>query len=140
MDLPIVVFEIMAAIAKENKITGTKWARASGVSPSRISDFKRLAKQTNAGEAEPVGEREVTGYIFSLNHFFTLWDGLRRLVGASALRKGLISQLQGQKTPSTRVRISLRLMAFNDGQLKLVDAFTDAVLQQVRISTKRNYS
>jgi hypothetical protein len=139
MDLPIEVFEIMAAIAKENKVTGTKWARASGVSPSRISDFKRLAKQTKAGAADPAGEREVTGHIFSLNHFFTLWNGLKRLVGATALRKGLMRQLEVKKV-STRVRIFMRMITFNDGQMKLVDAFTDAVLQQVRISTKRNYS
>jgi hypothetical protein len=61
------------------------------------------------------------------------------MVGATALRRGLISQLEAKKV-SIRVRIFLRLIIFNDAQLKLVDAFTDAVLQQVRISTKRNYS
>lgn len=75
----------------------------------------------------------------SLNNFFALWDGLKRLVGATELRRGLARQLEAKKV-TTRVRIFLRLMAFNDGQLKLVDAFTDAVLQQVHISTNRNYS
>jgi hypothetical protein len=51
MNLPIAVFEIMAEIAKENRIRSIKWAKASGVSPSRISDFKRLAKRTKAGAA-----------------------------------------------------------------------------------------
>jgi hypothetical protein len=53
MDLPIAVFEIMAEIVKENKIRSVKWAKASELSPSRISDFKRLAKKTIAGAAEP---------------------------------------------------------------------------------------
>ena len=59
MDLPIAVFEIMAEIAKENKIRGTKWARASGLSPSRVSDFKMLAKKTKVGAAEPDQEHDV---------------------------------------------------------------------------------
>jgi len=138
MILPISVFEIMAEIAKENKVRSIKWARASGLSPARISDFKRLAKKTKAGAAEPDPEREVTGHIFSLKNFLTLWDGLRRLVGATALRRGLIRQLQGKKTLTARVRIFLRLMTFNDGQLKLVDAFTDAVLHQVNMTRRQN--
>jgi len=138
MDLPIAVFEIMAEIAKENKIRGTKWARASGLLPSRVSDFKRLAKQTEAGAAEPDQEHEVWRHTFSLNTFFTLWDGLKRLVGATELRGGLIRQLQGKKTTSTRVRVFLRLITFNDGQLKLVDAFTDALLHRVNTISNRN--
>jgi len=106
MDLPIAVFEIMAEIAKENKIRGTRWARASGLSPSGIADLKR-------------------------------WDGLRRLVGATAQRRGLMRQLEVKKV-STRVRIFLRLITFNDGQLKLVDAFTDALLHRVNTISNRN--
>jgi hypothetical protein len=63
MDLPISVFEIMNEIAKDNKIRGTKWARASGLSPSRISDFKRMAKQTKAGAAESDEQRKRTSLI-----------------------------------------------------------------------------
>ena len=137
MDLPIEVFEVMAAIAKENKIRSTKWARASGLSASRISDFKRLAKQTSAGAADPAGERDITGHIFSFNNFFNLWDGLRRLVGPTALRRGLMRQLETRKV-SIRVRIFMRLMTFTDAQLKLVDAFTDALLHRVDITSSRN--
>jgi hypothetical protein len=139
MHLPIEVFQIMADIAQENKIKSVQWAAASGLSASRISDFKRLAKQTKTGAAESDEEREVSGHLFSLNNFFTLRDGLKRLVVATAPRKGLMRQLETKKV-STRVRIFMRLMTFSDAQLKLVDAFTAAVLQQVRISTKRNYS
>ena len=139
MHLPIEVFQIMADIAQENKIKSVQWAAASGLSASRISDFKRLAKQTKTGPAESDEEREVSGHLFSLNIFFTLRDGLKRLVVATAPRKGLMRQLETKKV-STRVRIFMRLMTFSDAQLKLVDAFTVAVLQQVRISTKRNYS
>jgi hypothetical protein len=139
MDLPIAVFEVMAAIANANKVRSVKWAKASRLSPSRITDFKRLAKKTKAGPAGPDQEQYVSRRTFSLNTFLTLWDGLKRLVGATALRRGLMMQLETKKV-STRVRMFLRLLTFNDGQLKLVDAFTDAVLQQVRISTKRSYS
>lgn len=137
MDLPIAVFEIMAAIAKENKVTGTKWAKAAGLSPSRISDFKRLAKKTKSGVANPAGERDVWNHTFSLNTFFTLWDGLRRLIGTTTLRRGLIKQLKTKKV-STGVRIFLRLMTLNDAQLKLVDAFTDALLHRVNTISPRN--
>jgi hypothetical protein len=89
MDLPIAVFEIMAEIAKQNKIRSVQWARASGLSPSRISDFKRLAKKTKAGAAEPDQGHDVWRHTFSLNTFFSLWDGLKRLVGTTALRRGL---------------------------------------------------
>ena len=106
MNLPNTAFEVMAAIAKENEIKPIKWARASGLSPSRIADFKR-------------------------------WDGLRRLVGATAQRRGLMRQLEVKKV-STRVRIFLRLITFNDGQLKLVDAFTDALLHRVNTISNRN--
>ena len=51
----------------------------------------------------------------------------------------MIQQLETKKL-STRVRIFLGLITFKNGQLKLVDAFTDAVLERVQISTKRNYS
>ena len=139
MDLPIEVFEIMAGIAEDNKIRSVKWARASGLSPSRISDFKRLAKKTKAGAAEPDQEHDVWRHTLSLNSFFNLWDGLRRLVGATALRKGLISQLETKKVP-TRVRIFLRLLTFSDAQLKLVDAFTDALLHRVNTISNRNDS
>jgi hypothetical protein len=44
----------------------------------------------------------------------------------------------GMKKVSTRVRIFLRLMTFNDGQLKLVDAFTDALLNRVNTISNRN--
>ena len=106
MDLPIEIFDVMADIAKENRIRSVKWAAASGLSPSRIADFKR-------------------------------WDGLRRLVGATAQRRGLMRQLEVKKV-STRVRIFLRLITFNDGQLKLVDAFTDALLHRVNTISNRN--
>jgi hypothetical protein len=59
MNLPISVFEVMADIAKENKVRSVKWARAAGLSPSLISKFKRIAKQTKAGAAEPEPERDV---------------------------------------------------------------------------------
>jgi hypothetical protein len=131
-------FRGQAEIAKENKIRGTKWAEASGLSPSRASDFKRLTKKTNAGAAEPELEHDVWKHTFSLNNFFALWNGLKRLVGTTALRRDLIRQLQGKKTPSTRVRIFLRLMTFNDGQLKMVDAFTDALLHRVNTISNRN--
>ena len=139
MDLPIEAFEVMAGIAEENKIKSVKWAKASGVSPSRISDFKRLAKKTKAGAAESDEECEVGAHIFSLKHFFTLWDGLRRLVGVTALRRGLMRQLKKKKV-STRIRLFLRLMAFSDAQLKLVDAFTDALLHRVNTISIRNDS
>ena len=106
MDLPIEIFDVMADIAKENRIRSVRWAKASGLSPSRIADFKR-------------------------------WDGLRRLVGATAQRRGLMRQLEVKKV-STRVRIFLRLITFNDGQLKLVDAFTDALLHRVNTISNRN--
>lgn len=137
MDLPIAVFEIMAAIAEENKVTGTKWAKAAGLSPSRISDFKRLAKKTKSGVANPAGECDVWNHTVSLNTFFTLWDGLRRLIGTTTLRRGLIKQLKTKKV-STGVRIFLRLMTLNDAQLKLVDAFTDALLHRVNTISPRN--
>jgi len=59
------------------------------------------------------------------------------MVGATALRKGLMRQLETKKV-STRVRIFLRLMTFNDGQLKLVDAFTDALLHRDNTISNRN--
>jgi hypothetical protein len=130
MNLPIRVFEIMADIAEENKVKSVKWARASGLSSSRISDFKRLAKQTEAGAAESDGQHDVLRHTLSLNNFFKLWDGLRRVVGSTALRRGLIRQLEVKKA-TTRVRIFLRLLTFSDAQLKLVDAFTDALLHRV---------
>jgi hypothetical protein len=136
MNLPITAFEVMAAIVKENKIKPIKWARGSGIEPSRISEYRRLAKQTKAGAAESDEKREVSGHIFSVNNFVTLWDGLKRIVGATALRKGLVRQLEVKKL-TTRVRIFLRLMTFNDGQLKLVDAFTDALLHQVNTISNR---
>jgi hypothetical protein len=58
-----------------------------------------------------------------------LWDALKRLVGATALRRGLMRQLETKKV-STRIRIFLRLVTFNDPQLKVVDAFTDALMHQ----------
>jgi hypothetical protein len=139
MNLPISVFEIMAEIAKENKIKPSQWAKASGLSPSRISDFKRMAKVTKAGAAETDQEHDVWGHTFSLNTVFTLWDGLKRPVGATALRRGLMRQLEMKKV-STRTRIFLRLMTFNDGQLKLVDAFTDALLHRVNTISNRHHS
>jgi hypothetical protein len=137
MDLPIEVFEIMAEIAKENRVKSVQWARASELSASRISDFKRLAKKTKAGAAELDQEHDIWKHTFSLNTFFTLWDGLRRLVGPTALRKRLARQLQGKKTVSTRVSIFLRLMTFTDTQLKLNDAFTDALLHRVHTISNR---
>lgn len=137
MDLPIEAFEVMAEIAKENRIKSIKWAAASGLSPSRISDFKRLAKQTKAETTEPNEERQVGGHIFSINNFLSLWDGLKRLVGATALRRGLMMQLKSKKV-STRVRIFLRLMTFSDAQLKLVDAFTDALLHRVNMTSSHH--
>ena len=139
MDLPIEVFEIMAGIAQENKIRSSKWAEASSLSPSRISDFKRMAKKTKAGAAEPDQEHDVWRHTFSLHNFFALWDGLSRLVGNTALRRGLVRQLEVKKV-STRVRIFLRLMTLTDSQLKLVDAFTDALLHRVNTISKRNDS
>jgi hypothetical protein len=137
MDLPIEVFEVMAAVAHENKIRSSKWAKASGLSPSRISDVKRMAKVTKAGAAETDQEHDVWGHTFSLNTFLTLWDGLRRMVGTTALRKGLMRQLEMTKL-STKVRIFLRLLMFSDAQLKLVDAFTDALLHRANTISKRN--
>ena len=137
MDLPIVAFEVMAAIADANKVKSVKWAAASGLSPSRISDFKKLAQKTKAGAAGPDQEHDVSRRTFSPNTFLTLWDGLKRLVGATALRRGLMMQLETKKV-STRVRIFLRLMTFSDAQLKLVDAFTDALLHRVDITSSRN--
>jgi len=137
MNLPIKVFEVMADIAKENKVKSVKWARASGLSASRISDFKRLAKKTKAGAAEPDPEHDVWRHIFSLNNFFTLWEGLRRLVGNTALRRSLMGQLEMKKLP-TKVKIFLRLLTFTDAQLKLVDIFTDAILH--RANTGDNQS
>ena len=137
MDLPIEIFEVMADIAKENRIKSIKWAAASGLSPSRISDFKKLAQKTKAGAAGPDQEHDVSRRTFSLNTFLTLWDGLKRLVGATALRRGLMMQLETKKV-STRVRIFLRLMTFSDAQLKQVDAFTDALLHRVDITSSRN--
>ena len=137
MDLPIEIFEVMADIAKDNSIKTIKWAAASGLSPSRISDFKKLAQKTKAGAAGPDQEHDVWRRTFSLNTFLTLWDGLKRLVGATALRRGLMMQLETKKV-STRVRIFLRLMTFSDAQLKLVDAFTDALLHRVDITSSRN--
>jgi len=137
MDLPIVAFEVMAAIADANKVKSVKWAAASGLSPSRISDFKKLAQKTKAGAAGPDQEHGVWRRTFSLNTFLTLWDGLRKLVGGTALRRGLMRQLETNKV-STRVRIFLILMTFNDGQLKLVDAFTDALLHRVNTISNRN--
>jgi hypothetical protein len=103
---------------------------------TRISEYKRLAKKTKAGETDSEEEREVHGHIFSLDNFFTLWDGLKRLVGNKALQKALIREVEGRKIPSTRVRIFLRLMTFSDNQLKLVDVFTDAVLHRATTGTK----
>jgi hypothetical protein len=137
MDRPIAVFEIMAGIAEENKIKSVKWARASGIEPSRISEYRRLANRTKAGAIESDEEREVSGHIFSVRNFITLWDGLKRLVGITALRRGLMRQLETKKV-SIRVRLFLRLMTFNDGQLKLVDAFTDALLHRVNTISNRN--
>jgi hypothetical protein len=108
MDLPIEIFDVIADIAKENRIRSVKWAAASGLSPSRIADFKR-------------------------------WDGLRRLVGATALGRGLMRQLETKKV-STRVRIFLRLMTCTYAQLKLVDVFTDALLHRANITSSRNKS
>ena len=137
MDLPIEIFEVMADIAKENRNKSIKWAAASGLSPSRISDFKKLAQKTKAGAAGPDQEHDVSRRTFSLNTFLTLWDGLKRLVGATALRRGLMMQLETKKV-STRVRIFLRLMTFSDAQLKQVDAFTDALLHRIDITSSRN--
>lgn len=139
MNLPIRVFEIMAEIASQNKVKPMKWARVSGLGPSRISEFKRMAKKTRAGAAEPDGEREVGGHIFSLRNFFTLWDGVKRLVGDNALQRGLINQLEARKALSPKVRLFMRVMAFNDDQMSLVDMYTDAVLQcQVNTSSNQN--
>ena len=77
MNLPIMVFEVLADIANENKVRSIRWAEASGIEPSRISEYKRLAKQTNAGEKDSGEEHEVHGHTFSLDNFFTLWDGLK---------------------------------------------------------------
>ena len=137
MDLPIEIFEVMADIAKENRIKSIKWAAASGLSPSRISDFKKLAQKTKAGAAGPDQEHDVSRRTFSPNTFLTLWDGLKRLAGATTLRRGLMMQLETKKV-STRVRIFLRLMTFSDAQLKQVDAFTDALLHRVDITSSRN--
>jgi len=137
MDLPITVFEIMAGIAKENNVKSVKWASASGLSPSRISDFKRMAKKTKAGAAEPDQEHDVWRHSFSLNTFFRLWDRLKRLVGATALRRGLMRQLETKRV-STRIRIFMRLLTFSDPQLKLVDAFTDALMHQANITSRKS--
>ena len=136
MNLPITMFNVSADIAKENKVRSVRWAEASGIEPSRISEYKRMAKKTKAGETDSEQGSEVHGRIFSLNNFFALWDGLKRLVGNKALQKGLLNQLEGKKIPSTRVRIFLRLMTFSDNQLKLVDVFTDAVLHRATTGTK----
>jgi hypothetical protein len=139
MDLPIAAFEIMAEIAKENRIRSIKWAKASGVSPSRISDIKRLGKRLKAGTAEPAHERDVIKDGFSLNNFFSLWDGLKTLVGDKGLRAGLIRQLEVKKPRlPTKVRLFMRLMALSDSQLKLVDAFADAILHRATTSQNRN--
>jgi hypothetical protein len=127
----------MADIAKENKVKSFNWATASGLSPSRISDFKRLEKKTKAGAAEPEPEHDVWRHNFSLNNFITLWDGLRKLLEDMALKRGLIRQLEVRKLP-TKVRVFLRLMTFNNAQLKLVDNFTDAVLHRVNTGTNQN--
>ncbi len=137
MDLPIVAFEVMAAIADANKVKSVKWAAASGLSPSRISNFKKLAQKTKAGAAGPEQEHGVWRRTFSLNTFLTLWDGLRRLVGSTTLRTGLIKQPETKKV-STRVRVFLRLMRFTDAQLELVDGFTDALLHRVNTISNRD--
>ena len=36
IDLPIMVFEVLADIAKENKVRSVRWAEASGIEPSRF--------------------------------------------------------------------------------------------------------
>jgi hypothetical protein len=46
-------------------------------------------------------------------------------------------QLEVKKV-STRVRIFMRLLTFSDAQLKLVDAFTDALLHRVNTISNRN--
>ena len=139
MNLPISVFEIMAEIAKENRIRSIKWARASGVSPSRISDIKRLRKRLKAGAADPAQEREVLKDCFPLNNFFPLWDGLRSLVGDKGLQGGLIRQLEVRKPRlPTKVRLFMRLMALSKAQLNLVDIFADALLNQANRSSNRN--
>jgi hypothetical protein len=139
MNLPISVFEIMAEIAKENRIRSIKWARASGVSPSRISDIKRLRKRLKAGAADPAQERDVMKDGFSLNNFFSLWDGLKTLVGGKGLQAGLIKQLEIRKPrPSTKVRLYMRLMALNDSQLRLVDILADAILHRVNTISSQN--
>ena len=134
MNLPIMVFEVMAGIAKENRVKPIRWAEASGIEPSRISEYKRMAKKTKAGEVDSDEEHEVHGHIFSLKNFLTLWDGLKRLVGNKALQRGLIRQMEDKKIPSTRVRVFMRLMTFSDAQLKLVDIFTDAILHRANMS------
>jgi hypothetical protein len=137
MDLPIEIFDVMADIAKENRIRSVKWAAASGLSPSRISDFKKLAQKTKAGAAGPDQEHDVSRRTFSPNTFLTLWDGLKRLAGATTLRRGLMRQLETKKV-STRVRIFLRLMTCTDAQLKLVDVFTDALLHRINTISNRD--
>ena len=139
MNLPISVFEIMAEIAKENRIRSIKWARASGVSPSRISDIKRLRKRLKAGAADPAQERDVMKDGFSLNNFFSLWDGLKSLVGDKGLQGGLIRQLEVRKPRlPTKVRLFMRLMALSKAQLNLVAIFADALLNQANRSSNRN--
>jgi hypothetical protein len=141
MNLPISVFEIMAEIAKENKIRSIKWARAAGLSPSRISDIKRLGRKLKTGAAEPAQERDVIKDGFSLNNFFSLWDGLKTLVGDKGLRAGLIRQLEPRKPRlPTKVRIFMRLMVLSDAQLRLVDTFADAILHRVNTISNRDHT
>ena len=71
MNLPIRVFEIMAEILAQNKVKPIMWARASGLSPAKISEFKRMAKKTKTGAAESDAEHEIGGHTFSLGNFFT---------------------------------------------------------------------
>jgi hypothetical protein len=57
--------------------------------------------------------------------------------GLTALRRGLARQLELKRVP-TMVRILLRLMMFSDAQLKMVDAFTDALLHRVNSLSNRD--
>ena len=76
---------------------------------------------------------------FSLNNFFSLWDGLKTLVGDKGLQGGLIRQLEVRKPRlPTKVRLFMRLMALSKAQLNLVDIFADALLNQANRSSNRN--
>jgi hypothetical protein len=127
IDVPIVVFEVMYGILEKNKYQERDWAEASGVLLGRISEFKRIAGETKTGATE-ITKPFLAGHRFSVEKCIELWRGLEQLVGGMELQSGLIKQLDQRDLP-TRARIFLRLLAFNDAQIKQVDMLTDAILK-----------